>query len=178
MTGTTVHIPTLETERLILRVPRFEDFDPFFEFFSSNRADFVGGPVTDQLAAWRGFAHIAGQWVLRGYGSFTIEHKQTRRPIGLCGPWNPITWPEKEIGWSIWSTDVEGKGYAAEAANAALDYVFLALGWETAVSYIDPGNARSIALAERLGATRDDDAITPGSGEPTALVYRHPGRAT
>ncbi len=45
------------------------------------------------------------------------------------------------------------------------------LGWETAVSYIDPANARSIALAERLGCTRDDAADRV---HPDDLVYRHP----
>ncbi|NRA98791.1 MAG: GNAT family N-acetyltransferase [Rhodobacteraceae bacterium] len=176
MTGTTVQIPTLETERLFLRAPRMDDFDMFFDFFASDRAEFVGGPQTDRLSAWRGYGHIAGQWVLRGYGSFVVTDKTTSAPIGLCGPWHPVTWPEAEIGWSVWTPDAEGKGFAFEAANAALDYVFLTIGWDTAVSYIDPGNARSIALAERLGATRDDTALPPEFDGPKSLIYRHPRR--
>ena len=57
------------------------------------------------------------------------------------------------------------------AAEAARTHVFETLGWDTAVSYIDPQNARSIALAERLGAVRDDSAARP---HPDDLVYRHP----
>ena len=41
------------------------------------------------------------------------------------------------------------------------------------VSYIDPGNARSIALAERLGARPDPDAPR---ADPDDLVYRHTAR--
>ncbi|MEL7026999.1 MAG: GNAT family N-acetyltransferase, partial [Pseudomonadota bacterium] len=48
---------------------------------------------------------------------------------------------------------------------------FTELGLSTLVSYIDPENARSIALAERLGAVRDDEAEKP---EDNPLVYRHP----
>ncbi len=48
-----------------------------------------------------------------------------------------------------------------------------ALGLKTLVSYIDADNAPSIRLAERLGATRDDDAPLPENER--CLVYRHPG---
>ncbi len=67
----------------------------------------------------------------------------------------------------------EGKGYAFEAANAVLDWAFLTREMPTLVSYIAPQNARSIALAERLGATRDTEAKAPNEGD---LVYRHPRR--
>jgi RimJ/RimL family protein N-acetyltransferase len=51
-------------------------------------------------------------------------------------------------------------------------HAFRDLGWTTAVSYIDPDNARSIALAERLGAVRDRGARQPVFDKP-CLVYRH-----
>ncbi|NNF23888.1 MAG: GNAT family N-acetyltransferase [Rhodobacteraceae bacterium] len=169
----TLHIPTLETERLILRAQRVEDFEPFAAFLGSERARHTGGPVTNRLQAWRGFAHVAGQWLLRGYSSFVMEAKATGEPIGLVGPWMPETWPEPEIGWSLWSAEAEGKGLAFEGARASLDYAFGALGWTTAVSYIERGNAGSIALAKRLGAVRDDAAAFPPDNEEPPLVYRH-----
>ena len=76
------------------------------------------------------------------------------------------------MSWSIWAPEAEGKGYAAEAARAALDYAFDTLGWDTCVSYIDANNARSIALAERMGATVDPTAAQPDD-ETDLLVYRH-----
>ena len=92
--------------------------------------------------------------------------------LGMVGPWFPAGWPERELGWTVWSDAAEGKGYAFEAAAAARDHAFGALGWETAVSYIDPDNIRSVALAERLGARHDPEARGPG--ENSCLVYRHP----
>jgi RimJ/RimL family protein N-acetyltransferase len=89
----------------------------------------------------------------------------------MAGPWYPADWSEPELGWTLWSAAHEGKGYAHEAAVAARAHAYSVLGWTTAVSYIDPDNARSIALAERLGATLDPDAA---HHNPADLVYRHP----
>ena len=50
-------------------------------------------------------------------------------------------------------------------------YVYEVLGWETAVSYIDPKNLDSIRLAERLGAKKDHEAQTIDGSD---AVYRHP----
>jgi RimJ/RimL family protein N-acetyltransferase len=64
----------------------------------------------------------------------------------------------------------EGAGYATEAAKALKDWALGPRQLPTIVSYIDPANAPSIRLAERLGAIRDDSAPTPAN-MPT-LVYR------
>ena len=60
----------------------------------------------------------------------------------------------------------------AEAARAVIAHAFRDLKWSTAVSYIDPNNTRSTALAERLGARPDPQAAYPG--EPPIVVWRHP----
>ncbi|HSF63999.1 MAG TPA: GNAT family N-acetyltransferase [Paracoccaceae bacterium] len=172
-------VPVLETARLVLRAPRAGDFEPFADFLTSDRAQHVGGPLTRALA-WRAMGHLTGHWVHRGFGMFIFADKTAPdTPLGMAGPWFPESWPEREIGWSVWNPAAEGKGLAFEAAAAARAHAFGTLGWTTAVSYIAPANARSIALAERLGAARDADAAHPNPDEP-CLVYRHPvpeGRA-
>ncbi len=167
LTGT----PVLHTARLTLRVPDLRDWEAFAAFLTSDRAALVGGPVTRERA-WRAFGHLVGHWVLRGYGMFAVAPKGAAAAIGMAGPWFPESWPEQEIGWSMWSAAAEGKGYAFEAAEAARTYAFAALGWPTAVSYIDPANTRSIALARRLGAVQDPAAAYPG--DAPCLVFRHP----
>lgn len=175
----TSHI-RIETENLILRAPQLSDFDTIEAFLGDKRSETIGAGNMDRLDAWKVFTRIAGMWFLRGYGLFIVEEKATGKPVGSIGPWYPITWPERELGWSIWTKDAEGKGIAFEAADAARDYAFNELGWDTAVSYIDATNTRSIALAERLGAVLDPDAEYPGFGteadeeEAPCLVYRHP----
>ena len=180
MTNAWPHIPTLETERLILRGPRIEDVPHWCAFMASGRAEFVGGPGLEEGKAWRAFAHVAGMWMLRGYGSFVFALQDSPdQPLGLTGPWHPIDWPEREIGWTVWSAEAEGKGLAFEAAQAARRFAYDTLGWPTAVSYIDSRNARSIALARRMGCTLDSDATAPAADEgETVLVYRHPAPET
>ena len=166
--------PALETERLTLRVPQEGDFEAWAEFMASDRARFIGGPL-DRGRAWRSFATMLGHWILHGTGPFVFARRESGCALGSTGPWFPAGWPEREIGWTVWRAEVEGQGYAGEAARAALDHAFRELRWPTAVSYIEPGNVRSIALAERLGARRDPEAAHPG--EAPLLVYRHEPRS-
>lgn len=166
----------IETDRLILRAPKLDDFDHWAAFMATDRSRTIGGGDMNRTEAWKIFARIAGMWFLRGYGLFVCELKDSGTPVGSIGPWYPITWPEREIGWSIWSAEVEGTGIAYEAAQAALDYAFNVLGWDTAVSYIDATNTRSQALAQRLGAVVDPNADAPdfsAVGAHETLVYRH-----
>ncbi|MEO1469991.1 MAG: GNAT family N-acetyltransferase [Pseudomonadota bacterium] len=174
MTVTLTATPVVETERLILRAPEAGDWPAWEAFFTSDRAQYVGGPG-DSGQAWRAFGHIIGHWVLRGWGSFIATLRADGRPVGQIGPWYPAGWPERELGWTIWDPAIEGTGIAAEAATAARLHAYRTLGWVTAVSYVDHGNARSVRLAERLGCTLEPDAATP-RGEP-CHVYRHPSPA-
>ena len=166
-----VPTPRLYTERLVLRAPGAQDWEAFATFLADDRAVFIGGPI-NRTKAWRAFGHAIGHWVLRGYGSFIITVKGSDDAIGMTGPWFPEGWPEQELGWTLWDIQHEGKGYAFEAACAARDYAFRDLGWQTAVSYIDPLNIRSIALAQQMGCEIDPAAANP-DGDDT-LVYRHP----
>lgn len=164
--------PTLETERLILRPPGPQDADAYIRFYMSDRSVHVGGPKTKR-EAWNFFGTVLGHWVLRGFGMFAVTRKGSDDILGIVGHWYPNTWPEKEVGWVLLDGAHEGQGIAQEAARAVIDHAWTVLGWQTIVSYIDTDNAASIALAERLGATRDPNAATPSPDYP-CLVYRHP----
>jgi RimJ/RimL family protein N-acetyltransferase len=164
--------PVLHTERLILRAPRRGDHPHWADFATSTRAQYIGGPQTPPNA-WRALGHLTGHWVHRGFGMFIFCAKGDDTPIGMAGPWFPEGWPEHEIGWSVWNPAAEGKSYAFEAAQAARAYAYDVLGWTTAVSYVHPDNARSSALAMRLGAVPDPHAVQPFADE-TCLIYRHP----
>ena len=163
-------IPTLTTERLVLRPPRAADFEAYAAFFASERAAWEDGPLSRQ-DAWSEFATAAGAWVLRGFGSLSITDRATGAWLGEVGLYQPDHYPEPEIGW-ILGAEAEGRGIAHEAALALRRWAYATLGLDTLVSYIARGNRRSIRLAERLGAVPDPDApsCAPGAG-----VWRHPG---
>ncbi len=162
-------IPTLETERLILRAPTEADFPALAEFYEDDRSKFVGGPMRPDQT-WRMLATELGHWPLRGYGRFAVEEKSSGKFCGMVGPWNPHGWPEAEIGWDLMN-GFEGKGYATEAATATLRYAYDTLGWPTAISLVADGNDGSARVAARLGATHERDFVHPMFG-PMA-VWRH-----
>jgi RimJ/RimL family protein N-acetyltransferase len=143
--------PTLETERLILRSPTAEDFEPFAAMMADERSRFIGGPQP-RSAAWRGWASITGAWRLQGFSMFSWIEKGSGRWIGRGGPWRPEGWPGTEVGWAL-VPEAQGKGYAKEAAAAAIDWAFDHLGWSEVIHCIDPANAPSIALAKSLGSS-------------------------
>jgi len=162
----------LQTERLTLRHLNPSDWAAYRDFYLSDRAPAVGGQ-DDLGKAWRIFAAQLGQWQIHGFGMWAVTLKGSDTAVGIVGPWFPADWPEREIGWMIFAPELEGKGYAHEAATAAIIHAYETLGWKTAVSYIAPDNNRSIALAERLGARLDQVAANPRPDTP-CLVYRHP----
>ncbi|MEO9820708.1 MAG: GNAT family N-acetyltransferase [Paracoccaceae bacterium] len=162
-------IPTLETDRLILRAPRTEDAEAYIQFYMSDRSQFVGGPKT-RRDAWDFFGTVMGHWIMRGFGLFILTLRNDDAPLGLVGHWFPDARPEKEVGWMLFDASQEGKGIAFEAAQTCVDHAWNALKWDQMVSYIAHGNDRSCALAERLGAVEDPNAVDL---EHPCHVYRH-----
>jgi RimJ/RimL family protein N-acetyltransferase len=162
-------IPTLTTRELTLRAPALADFEPYAAFWASQRSVHEGGP-RGRHEAWRDFACDVAAWTLRGFGVWTVADR-AGAALGWVGLFQPDHYPEPEIGWTL-APEAEGRGVAFAAAVAARDWAYRARGLTTLVSYIDPANARSIRLAERLGARPDPAAARP---EPGDLVYRHPG---
>jgi RimJ/RimL family protein N-acetyltransferase len=160
--------PTLLTERLVLRMPRLEDFEPFAAFFATERSRFEDGPM-DREGAWRIFASEVALWPLTGFGPFSLECRATGRYLGEVGLYQPAHFPEIEIGWIVMA-EAEGKGYAHEAARRVLAFAWDDLGLPHLVNYIAPDNARSIRLGLRLGGVIEPG--TPGS-TPTDVVIRH-----
>jgi RimJ/RimL family protein N-acetyltransferase len=141
----------IETERLILRVPRIEDFERYAELLGDEEAArYIGGHLP-RAAAWRRFLQMPGAWVVQGFAMFSVEEKGTGRWLGQTGPWKPDGWPGNEVGWSF-HPDAWGRGYATEAATAAMDWAFDTLGWDSVIHCIDPANVPSQKLAQRLGS--------------------------
>lgn len=161
-------IPTLTTERLILRPPVFADFPALEALLASPRSRYMGGPY-DTFAAWGLFCHDVGSWQLFGHGALMVDRRDTGACIGQVGINHGPLFPEKELGWLLYEGH-EGRGYALEAARALRDWAFGVRGLPTLVSYVDPANVRSIGVAERLGAVRDDVAPRQDAED---LVFRH-----
>ncbi len=146
-----MHGPVLETSRLLLRPPLERDLDDWAALMADPVASrFIGGPL-ERPVAWRGMAAMAGCWTLRGFGMFSVLERASGRWVGRIGPWRPEGWPGPEIGWGL-IRECWGRGYATEAAAAAIDWTLAALGWPEFIHVIAPENAASAAVARRLGS--------------------------
>jgi len=161
-------MPTLYTERLILRAPTHADWPAFCNLMQSERSAFMGGPCSTE-GAWGSFCHGIALWHMFGFGALSITLASTQDYLGQveinAGP----RFPETELGWQLIAS-AEGQGFAFEAATEMRIWALNVRKLDRLVSYIDPENQRSIALAERLEALRDDQAEPQDPGD---LVYRH-----
>lgn len=163
-------IPTLETDRLILRGPRPADLAPFVDFYASEeRTRFNSGPLAPDVAA-RKFVALVAHWRAHGYGRWIVEEAETGGYCGHAGMLAPSRRIAPRLTWSLTAT-AEGRGIAFEAATAARAWAFKALGAPSLVSLVHPDNARSIALAGRLGAVVEG-AGAFDDGTP-CLRFRH-----
>lgn len=161
--------PTLTTARLVLRKPSMSDLPECVAFWSSDRCRMMGGPISPEETAMS-LQKVIDLWDLRGFGLFALTLNGSDRAVGFAGPWQPLNYPESEIGWNLWDGELEGKGLAFEAALAARDWFFATSGHTTAVSYTHPDNHRSHRLCAHLGAVHDPDALQL---DPPERIYRH-----
>ncbi|MFE0578389.1 MULTISPECIES: GNAT family N-acetyltransferase [unclassified Streptomyces] len=151
-----------------LRVPTDEDAHAWHRVFNdADVMEFLGGP-----AEWS------------EYEEFTARQRLHDAQLGLClwtlldgdgevigftgaqpwpadKPWGPVG--EIEIGWRL-GRAAWGRGYAYAAALATLERV-RETGIERVVAMIHADNARSVAVAERLGMALAEEFTTPG-GSP------------
>lgn len=163
-------IPILTTSRPILRPMRAADWTGYHGLMASDRSVYMGGPFSTAVA-WGMFCADHAQWSLFGCGALMIENKASGECLGQVGINSGPLFPEFELGWLLYPA-AEGHGFAYEAATALRAWSIDVRHIETLVSYVDPDNARSSRLAERLGATLDANAQRP---DPSDLVYRHYG---
>jgi len=161
----TARVNTLiETDRLILRMFRDEDLDPYAAMCADVEVMryLNDGCALDRQDAWRQMAMLAGHWALRGYGMWAVEERATGSFVGRVGLHRPEGWPGLEITWAI-APSFWGMGFASEAARTALREAFETMGADKVISLIHPDNARSIRVAERLGEKLEGRAEIRGT---------------
>ncbi len=164
-------IPTqLETDRLLLRMFQHKDWKDMHAYYGDEESmRYTTGRTLTEGETWRTMAGAAGHWLLRGYGPYAVEEKQSGSLIGIVGLWYPNDWPEPEIKWGIIRSHW-GRGYAAEAARAVKAMAFATLENCKLISLIFKDNANSIRVAKSVGATLEKEITFR---EKECLIFRH-----
>lgn len=170
----------LLTERLILR-----------RWTSADRVGFAAMSADPEVMAWLGgvvdaagaaerIDRVERLWETVGHSRYAVVERRGEAFLGWCGI-NPAfeTLPvagRPEIGWRL-VRSAWGRGYATEAARAALTDGFQRCGFPEVLAYTNKGNLRSQAVMRRLDMRRreDLDFDYPGEAEDSpmrpAVVY-------
>jgi ribosomal-protein-alanine N-acetyltransferase len=174
-------IPTIETDRLVLREWRHADREPFAALNADPRVvEFLPQALSREESDALVDRIVRG-WAEDGVGQWAVERREDGAFIGFTGlalmvfeaPFTPAV----EVGWRL-AAEAWGHGYATEAARAALRFGFVTRSLDEIVSFTVPANVRSRAVMGRLGMTRDpaDDFDHPrlpvGSPLRRHVLYR------
>jgi len=149
----------LLTERLLLRPYRRDDLDALLDLF--GRADvsryLLWEPMDLEAATALLGRRLTGSRIAKeGDGILLVVTEQaTDRFVGeVMLRLTSAASRQGEIGWSI-HPDLQGRGYATEAAGEMLRLGFEGLGLHRIVADSDPRNAASIKVMEKLGMRRE-----------------------
>jgi len=168
----------IETDRLLLRNWREEDFEGFIRATNTPAVmQWLGGVKEPEALRERLSVHFTTWQEERGFTFWALERKADEALIGFCGikiaddAGSPVC-GHYEVGWRL-REDAWGQGYAKEAAIASLDFAFDQLGAEQVVALTVIENEPSWGLMERLGMMRrpDLDYEGPDWAETPVIVY-------
>ena len=168
--------PVLETARLTLRPFRADDTAAQAAMMGDAAVmRFLGGQAITREESWRKLLNGAGLWSLFGWGYWAVERRADGRMIGQLGfadfkrDMTPAIEDRPEMGW-LFAAEAGGQGFATEAGRAALDWIDAAHAPGEIAAIIDPANAPSIRVAEKLGFASREEARY--KGEPILLFRR------
>lgn len=141
----------ITTSRLRLRPARPEDLNAIHAVLSHREAmRWWSTPPHDDIEQSRAWLQGMIANTAAGAADFVVEHEG--RVIGKAG-----CWKAPDVGY-ILHPDVWGRGFASEALSAVIDHVFAATDLDALNADVDPNNAASIRLLERLGFVRTGEA--------------------
>lgn len=163
------HMPSLTTERLLLRPMRITDADDMYRY--ARREDVTAyllwSPHPAKSYTENYLRYLQGRYALGEFYDWAIVEPSENRMIGTCG-FTRIDFPHNcgEIGYVL-NPEYHKKGYGTEAANRVLRFGFDELGLHRIEAKFMQGNAASLRVMEKLGMQfegyRRDAMLVKGS---------------
>lgn len=167
-----------ETERLVLRDWREDDWPPFWEGTNTPAVMRWLGGVCDAAKRQGAQERLLSYQRDHGHTFWVVERKEDGAILGFCGlkRSNQAGGPMgmMEVGWRL-REDAWGRGYAKEAATASLDLAFDHFGADEVIAMTVHGNEGSWGLMKRLGMRRREDLDFESADfdpeNPVIIVY-------
>ena len=100
-----------------------------------------------------------------GFGLWMVERLANESPAGMCGLIRREGLEDADIGYAF-VPEFWGEGFAAEAGAATLALAREYFGLDRVVAIVNPGNARSVRVLERLGFADEGWVRLKEDGEP------------
>ncbi len=168
--------PVIETERLRLRARTIDDF-PFIRdmWADPQTVCYIGGKPLTEEESWTKFLRMLGHWPALGFGYWIMEERETGRAVGETGfadfkrNIKPSLAGQPEIGWAV-ASSAYGKGYASEAARAAVAWGDKEFSGKRMSCIIGVENKPSFRVADKCGFSIG--AHTTYHGDDVAILYR------
>ncbi|HEX9298002.1 MAG TPA: GNAT family N-acetyltransferase [Polyangiaceae bacterium] len=171
-----VEIPTVESERLVLRGHRVDDLEDCAAMWGDPEVTrHISGRSFSREDVWIKLQRHVGHWYLKGFGFWLMNEKASGRFVGEVGFADfkrdivPSIEGLPEIGWVL-TPSAHGKGLATEAARTALAWLETRFGVMRTACLIAPANTRSIRVAQKCGYT--ESTRTTYKDQPTILMHR------
>lgn len=166
-------LQSIETERLLLRLPLADDAEAFVEIHQdpeviARRQVTLTSPLGGIEAGARNVDRMLRHWDTRGYGQWAVVERATARVIGCVGYLHPEN-GDVELGW-IMRRSRWGNGFATEAARAAIEWAFRTGRIDYVMSLIGKDNPASIRVATKIGLRLQGEQTCASSGEQV-FVY-------
>jgi len=167
-----------DTARLTLRDWREADWDTFWDVTNTEPVMRWLGGVADEATRTAARARVESYQADHGHTFWVVERREDGALLGFCGlkRSNQAGGPQgmMEVGWRL-REDAWGKGYAKEAATAALDLAFGRFGADEVIALTVQNNTPSWGLMVRLGMERredlDFDSPDFDPANPRIIVY-------
>ena len=143
----------VETERLMLREITTNDAEFLLQLL--NEPSFIENigdrnvRTIDDAGRYALNGPIAS-YKQHGFGLYLVVLKQTAVPIGICGLVKRDSLPNADIGYAFLPAYWR-QGYALEATTAIKQHALAELGHQRLLAIVNPENAGSIRLLEKLG---------------------------
>jgi len=164
----------IETERLLLRQPTFDDALFFYELTNSpGWIRFIGDRNIDNQEVAQKYIdeHYLKAFVKNGFGIYFITLKENRQTVGICGLLRRDELPAKDLGFAM-LPEFEGKGIAYEAANAVISHFFSAIPNENLLAITTTDNEKSAGLLQKLGFIKVKDVfVNTGTATEKFILY-------
>ena len=152
-------VPTIETERLVLRPFTLDDLDalaPLFAETSFWQYPLGRGQTRNETEEF--LENTLERYDTDGFGVHAVVERESGRLAGYCGlavpHFLPEVLPAVEVGWRLGEA-FRGRGYATEAGAAVVRWGFADCDLDRIVSIYEPGNVASGRVMQRLGFTLD-----------------------